>query len=77
MVLRRGLALAAVGVAAGLGASLMAARLLGAELYGVSPTDPVTMGAAALVLLSVTAAACWLPASAATRVDPVRALKAE
>jgi ABC-type antimicrobial peptide transport system permease subunit len=77
MVLRSGLALAGAGVAAGLVASIAATRLLGAELYGVSPTDPLTIGAAAAVLLSVTAAACWLPASAATRVDPVRALKAE
>ena len=77
MVLRRGLTLAGVGVAAGLGASLVATRWLGAQLYGVSPSDPTTMAVASLSLLAVAALACWLPARAAMRVDPLMALRAE
>jgi predicted permease len=77
LVLRGGLALAGIGVVAGLAASAAATRLLGAELYGVTPTDPVTMAGAALVLVLVAAVACWLPARAAMRVDPITALKAE
>ena len=69
--------LAGIGVVAGLAASAAATRLLGAELYGVSPTDPVTMAVAALVLVFVAAMACWLPARTAMRVDPITALKAE
>ena len=77
MVLRSGLTLAAVGVAAGLGASVAATRLLGAQLYGVSPTDPVTLAVASLALLVIAGIACGLPARAAMRVDPITALKAE
>jgi predicted permease len=77
LVLRSGLALSSVGVAAGLAASAAATRLLGAELYDVSPTDPATMAAASLSLLAVAALACWLPARAAMRVDPLVALRAE
>jgi len=77
MVMRSGLALAGAGVAAGLVASLAATRVLGAELYGVHPADPVTMTAAALALLAAAALACGVPARAASRVDPLTALKAE
>ena len=77
MVLRSGLALAGFGVAAGLGASLVGARLIAAQLYGVRPSDPVTLAAASLAVLTVAAIACGLPARAATRVDPITALKVE
>jgi putative ABC transport system permease protein len=77
MVLRSGLTLAGVGVGAGLGASVAATRLLGTQLYGVTPTDPLTLTMASLALLAIAGIACGLPARAATRVDPVTALKAE
>ena len=77
MVLRSGLALAGAGVALGLVASLAATRLLGSELYGVRPADPATMTAAALALVATAAIACVFPARAASRVDPLAALKAE
>ena len=77
MVMRSGLVLAGAGVAAGLTASLAATRVLGAELYGVHPADPVTMTAAWLALLVAAAIACGIPARAASRVDPLMALKAE
>ena len=77
MVMRSGLALAGAGVVAGLAASLAATRVLGAELYGVHPADPLTMSAASLALLVAAALACGVPARAASRVDPLTALKAE
>ena len=77
MVLRNGLVLAGSGVGAGLIISIAATRLLGAELYGVTPTDPRTMVAASVILVVVSVVACWLPARAATRVDPLIALKAD
>ncbi len=77
MVMRNGLALAGVGVLAGLVASLAATRVLGTQLYGVRPADPATMTAAALALLAAAALACGVPARAASRVDPLTALKAE
>jgi ABC-type antimicrobial peptide transport system permease subunit len=77
MVLGRGLLLAGVGVVVGLAASAALTRLLGTELYGVSPTDPATLAVASGALLAVAAFACWMPARAATRVDPLTALKAE
>ena len=77
MGLRGGVALAAAGVIVGLAISAGATRLLGAELYGVTPTDPLTIVGASTILLVVAIAACWLPARAATRVDPLIALRAE
>jgi len=77
MVMRSGLALAGAGVAAGLAASVAATRVLGAELYGVLPADPVTMTGASLALLLAAALACGVPARAASRIDPLTALKAD
>jgi putative ABC transport system permease protein len=75
MVAGRGVSLAAVGVAIGLGATLAATRLLGGLFYGVSPTDPVALAGACLVLLIVAAVASWLPARQAAVIDPMEALR--
>jgi predicted permease len=75
LVLRHGLTIAGVGTAIGLAASVVLTRLLGALLYEVSPTDPVTFAAVPLVLLLVALAACYLPARRATRIHPVAALR--
>jgi putative ABC transport system permease protein len=77
LVLKRGLTAVAIGLAVGLGATLLAARTLQSLLYGVQASDPSTIGAVALLLLLVSALACWVPARWATRVDPVRSLKME
>ncbi len=66
-----------VGAAAGLAAALATSRLLGSLLYDVSPTDPVTLAGACLLLVVVALLAAYLPARRATRVDPVEALRAE
>jgi ABC-type antimicrobial peptide transport system permease subunit len=76
-VLRQGLSLAAVGIAIGLSLALPGTRLLSGFLYGVSPFDLVTFTGVPLLLGFVAVLACWLPAWRATRIDPIRALRAE
>jgi putative ABC transport system permease protein len=73
----RGMRLALIGLAIGLGASLALRRALQTVLFGVSPHDPATFAAVSLLLLSVAAAAAYIPARRATRVDPAIALRAE
>jgi putative ABC transport system permease protein len=75
LVLRNGLGLAAVGVAAGSAAAFGVTRVLSNLLYGVEPTDPLTFAAAAASLLSVAALACYLPARQASRLDPIEILR--
>jgi predicted permease len=77
MVLREVALLAAVGIAMGLPAAWALARVLRAQLFGLSPHDPLTAAAAVLLLAAVTLAAGFLPARRATRVDPLVALRAE
>ena len=76
-VVRRGMALAGLGIAAGSAGALAAGRLLTNLLYGLSPADPITLAAAACVLACAALAACWIPALRASRIDPVIALRAE
>jgi putative ABC transport system permease protein len=76
-VLGGGLKLAALGLGLGLGGALGLAHLMRRLLYEVPPHDPITLGAAAALLLAVGLLACWLPARRATRVDPMEALRAE
>jgi putative ABC transport system permease protein len=76
-VLREGATLAAIGLALGLAGSLAAARLIATLLFGVKPTDPLTFAAVAVILASVSLAACYIPARRATRVDPLVALRYE
>ena len=75
LVLRQGLALAAIGTALGILAALLVTRLLAGLLFGVTPTDPLTFAATAATLLAVAVVACWIPARRAARVDPVLALR--
>ena len=77
LVVGRAIRLASLGAVIGLAAALITTRWLGALLYGVSALDPVTFIATALLFLLVAAAASYGPAWRATRVDPVRALRAE
>jgi len=67
--------LAALGVAIGLVAAVATTRVLGSLLYDVSPTDPATLAAVALLLVLLAAMASWVPALRASRVDPTEALR--
>jgi len=77
LVLRDALRLALLGAALGIPAALAAARLLVNQLFGVSAADPFAIGMATLLLLAVAAAASYLPARRAARVDPLVALRYE
>ncbi|HEX2223157.1 MAG TPA: ABC transporter permease [Thermoanaerobaculia bacterium] len=77
MVVRRGLALVSVGVLAGLVVVMVCNRFVTSWLYGVSPSDPLTLVGTAVVLLLVALAASYLPARRATRIQPVIALRSE
>jgi predicted permease len=75
LIMREGMLLVAAGIAIGLVAALAAGRLLARMLYGVSASDPMSVAGAASVLLAVALVACYLPARAASRLDPLAALR--
>ena len=77
MIVRRGLVLAAIGIAIGLATALSAARLVRGLLYDVTATDPVTFVLVPLALLLVTVIASLVPALRAVRVSPLVALRSE
>ncbi len=77
LIVGHGMRLALLGAAMGVAASLALTRLMLQMIYGVSPYDPLTFAAVALGLALLSAAACYLPARRALRVDPVETLRAE
>jgi putative ABC transport system permease protein len=77
MMLLRGLAVVGVGLAVGVVAALFATRALASLLYGVEPTDPVTLVSVVALLGGVAIAACYIPARRATAVDPLTSLRSE
>lgn len=77
MVMKNGLGLVLLGLAAGLGMALMLNRTIEGLLVGVSPTDAPTLLVAAAVLLLVAILACYVPAWRASRMDPLVALRFE
>jgi predicted permease len=77
MVIREGLVLGLAGVGFGLVGALALGRLLSGLVFGVSPTDPVTLVAVGALLASVAVVASWIPARRAMRVDPAVVLRAE
>ena len=77
LVMGEGMKLAVIGVVIGLLASLSLTRVIQALLFGVSATDPITLGANALLLTLVALFSCWLPARRAARIEPMVALRME
>jgi predicted permease len=76
-VLRQTMGLVAVGLVAGVSASIFLARLAEKLLYGVTPTDAVAQLGSAALLAAVACVASYLPARRAGRIDPVAALRSE
>ena len=77
LVLRQGLAWLAIGLVIGVGAALASGRVIGGMLYGVAPSDTLTLVGVAVVLLGVVASACMIPAVRATHVDPAETMRAD
>jgi putative ABC transport system permease protein len=77
LVVRRGLMLAALGVAVGCAGGLAVTRFLSSLLFEVRPTDPVTFVAVSAILAAVALLACYIPARRAAKVDPMVALRCE
>jgi putative ABC transport system permease protein len=75
LVAGKGVALSAIGVVIGAGASLAAARLVSSQLYGVSSFDPTTLAIASGFLVTLAFVASYLPARRAMKLDPVVALR--
>jgi putative ABC transport system permease protein len=75
LVMRRGVAVTALGVTFGLAGSLVLTRSLASLLYGVPSTDPLTYATVAALVSAVALLACWLPARRAVRIDPMEALR--
>jgi putative ABC transport system permease protein len=77
LVVKQGMALALVGIAAGAILSLAMARLISGMLFGITPTDPLTFAGVAALLGTVAFLANYLPARRASKVDPMVALRYE
>ena len=77
LLLKRGVGLAALGSALGIAAAVTAGSTISNLLYGIPPTDPVTLATVSLLLTGAAVAATIPPARRAARVDPIETLRAE
>jgi predicted permease len=77
LVVRQGMGLALVGIAAGIAGAIALTRLMASLLFGVSPTDGLTFTAVPIMLAGIALIATYLPARRALRVDPIVALREE
>jgi ABC-type antimicrobial peptide transport system permease subunit len=76
-ILGQGLRLTGIGLVVGLAAAFGLTRLLQAQLFNITPTDPMTMASVAVFISLVALVACYIPAARATRVDPMVVLRDE
>ena len=77
LFLKHGLIVVAIGIGAGIAGAVAAGQTLASLVFGVTVTDPVTLGTVAALLITVTLVACYIPARSATRLDPMTALRLE
>jgi len=77
LILLQGMMPVMMGLAAGSFASVLLAKLIASQLYGIAPNDLLTISMVAIVLLVVAVSACWFPARRAARIDPLTALRFE
>jgi putative ABC transport system permease protein len=77
LIMRQGMTLTGAGMAIGLLGAALATKALVTLLFGISRLDPITYAGVIVLLLGVSALACWLPARRATKVDPIIALRQE
>ena len=77
MIMREGLSVTVVGILIGSVTGFALLRMGRAMLFGVTTTDPVAIGGAAVVLVMVAAIACFLPARRAAQIDPISALRVD
>jgi predicted permease len=77
LVVLRGVMLSAAGLAIGVAAAWALSRTMSKLLFGVAATDPATYAAVAGLLCLIAAAACWIPARRAVRIDPISVLREE
>ena len=77
MIMRESLVLLAIGVAVGLPLTIAGTRGIQNQLFGMSPSDPLTFLISIAVISGMTLVATWMPATRASRVDPLVALRYE
>jgi predicted permease len=77
LILRHGMSVALIGVAAGLAGAFVLSRFMRSLLFGVGPADPVTFAAVSLLLMTVALVASYIPARRAARIDPMVSLRTE
>ena len=77
LILKEGTKFSLAGTALGLAGAFGLTRLLASQLYGVSPSDPLTYTAVALLMFAVTLLACYIPTRRAMRTDPLTALRVD
>jgi len=77
LFLRSGSIVVAIGIGLGISGAVAAGKSLASLVFGVTVTDPITLGMAAVLLIAVALLACYIPARSATRLDPMTALRSE